>query len=111
VQAAVSVGATLLGAFLGRKVMSQSTLGRATTAMRGVERSAREQGDVARAQESLSSLQERRAALSQELEQEVAELSARLEGGQEALTERVIRPRKTDIEVVRVALLWVPMEK
>jgi hypothetical protein len=101
VQAAVSVGATLLGAFLGRKAISQSTLGRATTAMRGVERSAREQGDVGRAQESLSSLQQRRDALAQELEQEVAALSARLEGGQEPLTERVIRPRKTDIEVVR----------
>jgi hypothetical protein len=110
-QAAVSVGATLLGAFLGRKALSQSTLGRATTAMRGVERSAREQGDVTRAVESLDVLRQRRDALSQELEQEMAALSARLEGGQEALTERVIRPRKTDIEVVRVALLWVPVEK
>ena len=46
-----------------------------------------------------------------EVEQAVAELTARLEGGQESLTEKVIRPRKTDIEIVRVALLWLPVEK
>jgi hypothetical protein len=108
VQAAVSVGATILGAFLGRKAISQSTIGRATTAMRGVERSAREEGDVTRANESLETLRQRRDALAQEVEQAVAELTTRLEGGQEPLTEKVIRPRKTDIEVVKVALLWVP---
>jgi len=111
VQAAVSVGATILGAFLGRKTFSQSTIGRATTAMRGVERSAREQGDVARATESLETLRRRRDTLAREVEQAVAELTARLEGGQEPLTEKVIRPRKADIEVVKVALFWVPAEK
>jgi Helicase HerA, central domain len=113
VQAAVSVGATILGAFLGggRKTFSQANIGRATTAMRGVERSAREEGDVTRANESLDSLRQRRDALAQEVEHAVAELTARLEGGQEPLTEKVIRPRKTDIEVVRVALLWLPVEK
>src|SRR5262245_44891538 len=38
IQAAVSFGATLLGAFLGRKAMSAANLGRATTAVRGVGR-------------------------------------------------------------------------
>src|SRR6185503_19364482 len=41
-QAAVSFGATLLGAFLGRKAASAATLGRATTAVRGVGRSMKE---------------------------------------------------------------------
>jgi len=111
VQAAVSVGATILGAFLGRKAFSQSTVGRATTAMRGVERSAREQGDVARASESLDTLRQRRDALANEVEQAVAALTARLEGGQEVLAERIIRPRKSDVEVVRVAVLWLPVGK
>ena len=35
-QAAVSIGATLVGALLGRKAISTGTLGRATTAARGV---------------------------------------------------------------------------
>lgn len=110
-QAAVSVGATILGAFLGggRKSAVRSSVGRATTAVRGFERSTREQGDVNRANESLESLRQRRDALAAEVEQAVAELTARLEGGQEALTEKVIRPRKADIEVVRLALLWLPV--
>jgi hypothetical protein len=107
-QTAVSVGATVLAAFLGRKKISQSSLGRATTAARGFDRSAREQRDVARAEESLDALRRRREALAAELESELAELAQRLEPAGEALTERVIRPRKTDIEVLRVALLWVP---
>jgi hypothetical protein len=64
---------------------------------------------VNRANESLESLRQRRDALAQEVEQAVAELTARLEAGQETLTEKVIRPRKTDIEIVRVALLWLPV--
>jgi hypothetical protein len=113
VQAAVSIGATLLGAFLGggRKTFSQSNISHATTAMRGVERAAGEQGDVNRANESLESLQQRRDALAAEVEQAVNDLTARLEGGQEPLTEKVIRPRKTDIEVVKVALLWMPSDR
>ena len=37
-QAAISVGTTLLGAFLGRKAVTASTIGRATTAARGAGR-------------------------------------------------------------------------
>ena len=107
-QTAVSVGATLLTAFLGRKKVSTSSLGRATTAARGFDRSAREQRDVARAEESVDVLRQRRDALAREVEAEVAALTAKLEGGQEVLTEKVIRPRKADVEIVRIALLWIP---
>src|SRR6185369_12909933 len=37
-QAAISFGTTLLGAFLGRKAVTASTIGRATTAVRGAGR-------------------------------------------------------------------------
>jgi hypothetical protein len=111
-QTAVSVGATILSAFLGggRKTATRASIGRATTAARGFERSAREQGDVNRAEESLDALRQRRDALAREVESAVAELTAKLEGGEETLTEKVIRPRKSDIEVVRVALLWLPVQ-
>ena len=60
-QTAVSFGATLLGAFLGRKKISMSSLGRATTAVRGVSRSARAQEDVGRAKETVATLQQQLA--------------------------------------------------
>jgi hypothetical protein len=37
-QAAISIGTTLIGAFLGRKAVTASTLGHATTAVRGAGR-------------------------------------------------------------------------
>ena len=105
-QTAVSFGATLLTAVLGRKAISQSTLGRATTAARGVGRAAREEQDVARAQEDLAGLERKRDELAREMETELANLSAAATANAEALTSRVVRPRKADIEVMRVALLW-----
>jgi len=111
VQTAVSFGATLLTAFLGRKKLSQSTLGRAATTARGAERAAREGRDVARAEESLEALRARHNELNRELEAELAALSAHTDGSTEPLAERIIRPRKADVEVTSVALYWVPTNR
>ncbi len=54
--AAVSIGATIFGALLGRKAVSASTLGRATTAARGMGRVGKESQDVARATENVDAL-------------------------------------------------------
>ncbi|HKP47899.1 MAG TPA: hypothetical protein VJT50_14960, partial [Pyrinomonadaceae bacterium] len=45
-QTAISFGATVLSSFLGRKTVSLTTLGRATTAARGVSRSMKESQDI-----------------------------------------------------------------
>jgi len=55
-QTAISFGTTLLGAFLGKKRVSVSTLGRATTAVRGVGRTMKESQDIDRAEETLAVL-------------------------------------------------------
>jgi len=49
IQTAISMGATLLGAFVGRKAISYSTLGRATTTLRGAGRTLKETQDIERA--------------------------------------------------------------
>src|SRR6185503_16747865 len=56
VQTAISVGATVLGALFGRKLTSAGTLGRATTAVRGAGRAAREHEDVVSAREERDAL-------------------------------------------------------
>jgi hypothetical protein len=107
VQAAISLGATLLSAFGGRRALGRSTLGRATTTARGAGRMMKEQGDIARAEQDLTALQAQLAALRGELEAE----AARLAGGDlqaEALQSIELRPRKTDIAVELLALAWVP---
>jgi hypothetical protein len=103
---AISVGATVLGALFGRKLGGAGTVGRATTAARGATRSAREHGDVARASEALAAAEAELRALDAEFQAETEAL--REAGGEGELAELALRPRKTDTQVERVALLWRP---
>jgi hypothetical protein len=107
-QTAISVGATLLGALGGRKLVSSSTLGRATTAARGASRSMREQQDVGRAQDTIESIDQQLAALNAEFEAKVAELQGAGDPTAEPLETLTIKPKKTDIAVQLVALAWTP---
>jgi hypothetical protein len=107
-QTAVSIGATMLGALMGRRAVSLSTLGRATTAARGVGRSAKETQDIAKAQERLQQAQAELAALEAELQQEVAAIEGTAPGGV-ALETIEIKPKRGGVEVRIVALAWKPI--
>jgi len=107
-QTAVSIGATMLGALMGRRAVSLSTLGRATTAARGVGRSAKETEDVAKAQERLKEAQAELAALETELQAEVAALEGAAPGGMTIETIE-IKPKRGGVEVRIVALAWKPI--
>jgi hypothetical protein len=107
VETAISVGATVLGALFGRKLRSLGHVGRATTAARGASRTLGERQDVAREQEQLEALGRELAALEAELAVELDRLRASFDREPE-LEELVIRPRKSDVGVERVALVWVP---
>jgi hypothetical protein len=108
VQTAVSLGATMLGALMGRRAVSLSTLGRATTAARGVSRSAKESQDVARAQERLQEARAELAALEAELQREVAALEGT--GSASVAIETIeIKPKRGGVEVRIVALAWKPI--
>ena len=107
-QTAVSFGATMLGALMGRRAVSLSTLGRATTAARGVGRSAKETQDVAKAQQRLQEAQAEFAALDAELQREVAALEGVGSGGV-AVETIEIKPKRGGVEVRIVALAWKPI--
>ncbi|MBC7187885.1 MAG: ATP-binding protein [Calditrichaeota bacterium] len=107
-QTAISLGTTLLGAFVGRKAISHSTIGRATTAARGASRAMKEEQDVRRAQENLEQVRQQLAELEQQLAREIEEMQARTDPMNEKLEALVLRPRKTDVNVSLVALAWVP---
>ena len=110
-QTALNVGATLLGAFLGRRVASVGNIGRAATAARSAGRIGKEQDDVARAGESVTVLQERLALLEQQFAQETAELQSRFEPSEAGIQKAQIRPRKSDITVGAAGLCWTPWKK
>jgi hypothetical protein len=104
-QSAVSIGATMLGALMGRKAVSMSTLGRATTAARGVGRSVKESQDIARAKVRLEEARTALGELERTIEAEVAELSAASEPQLDTLD---IRPARGGVDVRLVTLAWKP---
>jgi hypothetical protein len=107
-QTAISVGATLLGALLGRKAVSTGNIGRATTAARSASRIGRESQEAERAEESVGQIEQRLADLNQECEAAVAALDTTLDAQAVALRAVNLAPRKTDIAVGKVMLLWTP---
>ena len=108
-QAAVSIGATVLGALMGRRATTLSTLGRATTAARGIGRSMKESQDVAGAQERLEEAKQEVAALEAELQQEIAAMEG-TGTGTVPIESIEVKPKRGAVEVQIVALAWQPTE-
>ncbi len=83
-------------------------MGRATTAARGVSRSLKESGDVGRAQETVQALQAQLDELEAQFKAEVDAIEATTDPLAEVLQTIEVKPRKTDISVETVALVWAP---
>ncbi|MGC3981765.1 MAG: hypothetical protein QM808_10920 [Steroidobacteraceae bacterium] len=103
---ALSVGASILGAFFGRKVASSANLGRVATVARSASRISRESQDVDQAAGGLETVQQRLTDLQAELEQEVAKVQGELDPAVIALESIEVKPRKSDTAVSEVALVW-----
>jgi hypothetical protein len=106
-QTTVSTAATVLTALLGRKRMSASTLGRATTAARGAARAAKEAQDIARAQETVEAIQAQKAALEAQVEAEAAAIGDSAAAQMETLEPVRLKPKRGQIAVTLVSLVWV----
>lgn len=106
-QTAISVGTSILGALLGRKRISVTNANRLGTAARGAGRIGRESDDVSRAEESLEGLRQRHADLENEFEQETSRLQGEFDPAVAVIDRVQIKPRKSDIDVTEMALVWV----
>jgi hypothetical protein len=104
-QAGLSVGGTLLGALFGGRKMSMSKM---TTAARSAGRIYKEGKDVDVAEESLEQLQAKLHDVSSQLEAEVAALAQRFDPATEQLSSTPIKPKKSDVDVRLLTLVWVP---
>ncbi|HET6267054.1 MAG TPA: ATP-binding protein, partial [Acidobacteriota bacterium] len=111
VQTAISFGTTVLGAIFGRKTLSASTLGRATTAARGVGRSIQQSQDVTRAEENVTALNQQLADLENQMKSETDSMASATDPQTEALQSVQLKPKKTNITVTLVSLVWVPYAK
>jgi hypothetical protein len=107
-QAAISVGASILGAFMGRKAISATNIGRATTAIRSAGRVVKESKDVGVAEENITALQQQLADLEAQFKSESDALAAATDPLNEKLETVSIKPTKANIAIKLIALAWTP---
>jgi hypothetical protein len=110
-QSAFSIGASVLGAFLGRRTLSATNVNRAASAARAATRVGRESGDVDRASDSVEVVQQKQRDLQQQFDADAAALETRFDATAVTLRKVQVSPRKSDIAVGEVALVWTPWRK
>jgi len=107
-ETALDLGSTVLGALFGRRVLSAGNARRAAGTLKSAGRAAREGGDLKRAQEQLHELRARLQGLDEEVAAEVERTRAQLEEQAGTLEPLTVAPRKGDITVSLLTLVWSP---
>lgn len=107
-QTVFSIGATLLGAFTGRKIISSSTVSKVSSAARKAGQAMEQSKDVGQATETVEAIQQQLAELETQFNEETAALEAKMDPQTETFETVAIKPKKTDISVQLVALAWAP---
>ena len=104
----LSFGASILGALFGRKLMSSTNVTRAATSARQAGKILRERQDISDAAEGVEAIEEQLKLLNDQFEAETEKLQANLAPDALELNEVLVRPKKADISVQEVALVWQP---
>ncbi len=110
-QAALSLGASVIGALFGRKLASATNVSRAASTIRGASRAARERGDISAAEDRVEAVEQQLADLEAELKNELAAAEQSAAVRQPELETLRIAPTKSDLSVETLALAWAPAEQ
>jgi hypothetical protein len=107
--AGISIVGSVLGAMFGRgSVISKTNITKAASAAKKAGRVMKEQGDVARAGETVEALTAQLAALEEQVTAEVEAVAAKFDSSQAVIEEAAIRPKKANIHLGFTALVWAP---
>ena len=104
----LSVGGSLMGALLGRKTVSVTNARRASTSARSVGRAASERSDIGRAEDNVEDLQKDYEDLEQKFNLDVEATQDKLRVDNIDLEELSVSPRKSDISVTCLSVVWLP---
>jgi hypothetical protein len=107
VSSALTVGGSLLGALFGGR--RSGAMRQASTAARSFGRASKERADVANAEADAAALREQQEALTAELEAEIQRLESELDPATIRIETAAVKPKKADIAVEDLGLVWVPM--
>jgi hypothetical protein len=110
VDTAASIGGALLGAIMGRSVVSATNVRRGASAVRSAGRAKKELGDVERVEEQRAALHEKWAALQAEANAKLAALHASPVVAP-SIAAVQIAPRKTDTDIGTLTLVWLPFRR
>lgn len=105
---AVNLGATVLGAFVGRRRVGVGALTRASSTARSMNRAAKEQQDIQHAEESLDRLRQQAADLDAQFAAEMTAIDGKFDPLSAKLTEIAVSPKKTNITIPLFAFAWTP---
>ncbi len=103
---AMSVGAGILGALLGRKVASAANVNRARAAAKSAARTSRQREDAAAAERKLTALRAQQAELQAEVDQALKAIEASVNPQTLTLETVELAPKKADITVEGIYLAW-----
>ncbi|MBL4632486.1 MAG: ATP-binding protein [Kofleriaceae bacterium] len=104
--AALSAGTTLLGALFGRKMVSIGNVSRAGSTIKRASKIKKESNDVVRAKDKVAELETQLQELESDFQYAILEASELSLIDDYPITTKELHPRKSDIEVTKVALLW-----
>ncbi len=102
----LSFGMTILDAFLGRSAIKRSTTAKAGSTLKNAGNLYRQKDDVQRAQQKVDQIEEEIKELNEELMDEIDEITQNYDIENFKIEPFYIKPRRSDISGIEVALLW-----
>lgn len=106
-EAYLTAGATILGAVLGKRV-TKGTISQAGTSMRRIGKVTKDSQSAEYAEEDCQSIQQQLNDVQSQLDQEIDRVPKSVDPAIIKLDEIKIKPRKSDISIEKIALIWWP---
>lgn len=105
-EAAISVGTSILGAIFGGNLLSRSNMGKVASGAKSANRVLKERGDVKLSEQEVADLEAQIEALMEKFQTEASELKEQNDVQNLELTQIEIAPKSSDIYDEKVVLLW-----
>jgi hypothetical protein len=102
-EALLSAGESVVGMFMGRRSTRS-----ASKAMNKYQKSKTVAADIDKAQKDIVSINEEMGSLENELKMRIEEIKQKREKEINEIKEVVVQPKKSDIEIRMVSLVWIP---
>jgi hypothetical protein len=103
----ISVGSTLLGALFGRGI-TKGTISQTASSIKRAGRTGKESEAASQAQQECQNYQQQLDDLHAQMDNETRQLSSSLDPNTTPLDKIQVHPRKSDISVDKVVLIWWP---